>query len=1023
MENLEGSGSFHGWEPSELVRRTGLPGIARSQQSEQIRTLAAAVLQASASAQVAPQEVLIQAIHSVRHQIDLFGDTQQVSPLSFLTNLIGLTEIQAKRFSNLQEVFVNYLALFDAEISRLTEAHDYDTALRMLELLRNVVPDPSFIPMRKSKIYALRGQYQQSTAELEALLPMLPQTDSKARASCFAEIGRNYAACNNFLKAYESLCAALNLDPNNESYHREVLEILLNPAVLQQTGPAFIEGYFNSIASALQNEDFIFPQDAFKSLIQSLQRLYEHPSESVLQQPGTFRILTESALGAVSEILFRQGKYGLVQSLAQLGTPVFQTPLWRARIFALQGQYQQAAAEFESLLTSIPLSSSKDRADCLLAIGRNYAASGNIPKAYEAFCNAINIDPNNDAYHLELVQTLFNPLAIQRNGFIYIQDYISSLINASRHEGFQFSATAYQFLVSSLHSQGQSLPLGAPLEDLKKAANQLEIDWILKNLPTCSLSKLTEEDKQKLQPVIRFAIGNRELNKALGTKKTKTKLEKFLYSLSFYTQDSLHPIVSRINDSLDQTGLRLLRQNYDQLSQGIENLQRQLAHYLSTYRASYPEQELGAMQAWVAALTCLRYLPSVEQTLTTHRQALAQLATARLPQETIAQIVAASARLDEFAQARQQILARGAALLQDPSSQGPVRPQDMHIIEECDHHLVDKLDWCKPSGGFTDPVVLELHTDVAAARTLGKEAGSLLQILPSYMPGDVLVQDEVRYNAFTGSSKQLYSTLSPYRMSTWGSLLHGIVQKGVFGIQPFFTGAEKHTALVNAESGEMTKLEIVRKYRNEPLEFSTSLIDVCYRPKFMSQLTPEGLSAITEIYPGATQDQYEQWLSTLNAKCLYDHVTANTEEFEALQNDGMRAMLEWVRSKIPGVIEPYVSLTATKTSELYEFLAKHLRFHPVAPEQQEEFVKIFCSEFNARVIVAVQKHLDSMLNTMLSQKMPGHPPVSFFKPIIPPSFKLEAINPGRLKQIILASGYSEVPPPVAAQLLCGRRIN
>ncbi len=321
MDNLEGSVPVSGW-------LTGMWSFAQraapyQPKQEQIKALAESILRASSAAHIPPQEQLLASIKALQDEIKPFEDAQRLDFTSRCTNLVGITEISPARYSELQKIFVNYLALCEAEIGRLVAQREFSSAIAMLQALKPIVPDPTAICMRIARAYELQGDHLRAIAEYESVATALSQEVPQQRtslASCWAAIGQNFLALNDIPKAYASFCSAVNADYSVSSHHYDLIALLLHPMLLQEGGFEYIISYVNSLLDAVKTGDYSFPTDVFQFLIRSLQQKYEETGIS------EFQGIAARTLRRVGEILIHQKKLELALDIARFSFSTLRFP-------------------------------------------------------------------------------------------------------------------------------------------------------------------------------------------------------------------------------------------------------------------------------------------------------------------------------------------------------------------------------------------------------------------------------------------------------------------------------------------------------------------------------------------------------------------------------------------------------------------------------------------------------------------------------------------------------------------------
>lgn len=320
MENIESSVSPTGW----LTRLWNL-GRGRTTYEptdQKLKALAAQVLQESSTAGISPQQHLLESIHSVRKQISLFEIQENTDNSSRRVIEIGVRELGPKRYSELQETIVNYLALCEAEIGRLFQEKNFDSAVSILEALAPIVPDPTYIHMRIARAHELQHDHARAVTEYEAIATSLygRATDRQAQAACWAAVGRNALALGDCQKAYFGFLSAVTADYTCTSYHTELIPLLLRPDLFNERGVEPLILYVNTLLDAIKSEAIVFPEDLVNFLVKSLQAKYEETGISEFQGIAT-RMLRRAG-----DILIHQNKPQLALVVANLSMSVIRFP-------------------------------------------------------------------------------------------------------------------------------------------------------------------------------------------------------------------------------------------------------------------------------------------------------------------------------------------------------------------------------------------------------------------------------------------------------------------------------------------------------------------------------------------------------------------------------------------------------------------------------------------------------------------------------------------------------------------------
>ena len=244
------------------------------------------------------------------------------------------------------------------------------------------------------------------------------------------------------------------------------------------------------------------------------------------------------------------------------------------------------------------------------------------------------------------------------------------------------------------------------------------------------------------------------------------------------------------------------------------------------------------------------------------------------------------------------------------------------------------------------------------------------------------------------------------------TLLNDLVEKGVFAVQPYFTGQRTHTAIVLTQPDEtgsaaVCRAEVTGGFWIDPVDIAGSLTAVPYEPNFEAMLSEGGKGELQKHWDEKT---YLAKIQRLYASQLADFMNTNKKEFYRIENDCILAAYAYV-SKHPAMQAIFERYTPKQTEED--------RPRPLSEKDKEKLAgfqtKMFCSQFVTAITQAVLKEVNKALNKELKTKNK-----QYFAPMtLIPEKDYATMDPGALEEEI-KSHYSVAPFPFITRFLLGK---
>lgn len=325
---METMNSGQGWLAQlwQIVHPSAPPSLQQQEaavKDREIKEIADQVMQSSKDMNTDVHEMLLGHIRTLSDSLKLFADLGKVGPIAALTNAIGITEIHAARFNELQKTFMNYLALCESEISGFLQTKQYDKALSLLQGLSTIVPDPTYIYLKIAQIEALKGNRQQAISRINELIPQIsPSTPQgiMSKAACYSTLTALYSAEGNMEQAYQSALTAVTLYPSSEAYHTELLQVLTDPRVQIETQKQALLPYINAVIDSVTHGHLHVSDEYFQILASILQGAYEKTWDS------EFQGIALRALRRMSEYYVEQGNAPMAFALSSTAATLIRFP-------------------------------------------------------------------------------------------------------------------------------------------------------------------------------------------------------------------------------------------------------------------------------------------------------------------------------------------------------------------------------------------------------------------------------------------------------------------------------------------------------------------------------------------------------------------------------------------------------------------------------------------------------------------------------------------------------------------------
>lgn len=569
------------------------------------------------------------------------------------------------------------------------------------------------------------------------------------------------------------------------------------------------------------------------------------------------------------------------------------------------------------------------------------------------------------------------------------------------------------------------------------------------NKPRSKESKrlnFTGKERDFIAEFLVFARANKELNEYLVNKEPKTEVEESLCAYTWVTlrekQDCTQE-ATKVENILEETGLqtfrdichkteidrdgepKLARDCLDALFCESPNPDKYIGDFVSAYNEATKgktkrkegekeDPNFTELEELYSQMKFTPEIPKAKQQFSKNHLEIVTRVHNKLEKMKDSSFYIQSVRTKlnrayEMIVEYKEKLEKGINLKAQLEKAAKTAPQkislkELHLLEQ--FALFNGLFEILPKGMKQDER-LELSESSQQAATVLGDLDYLLQLLPSYEPGDIILDDEIMKKGFQGKKEsQVYSLQGGCLPPT--NLISDLATKGPFAVQPYFTGSRTHAAIAGVfpdKQGVATlrRQEILTDFEDEPVSLVETVTSVSYRPNFEKFLTEEGRTAVEAL----KKKDKDFSLSALYQKHLNSYMTRNREKFKTYQNDCFKAAnafiekLPWFPRKIIGLLQNRLMPQAPLTPEETKNLAKT--------------TKVFCSEFVAIIINDIRNEVEKELQEILkAKKIKAEGPL--FKKQI--SEKPELIDPGSLEKSI-SPYYDRQEPSLVTKLLLG----
>ena len=583
--------------------------------------------------------------------------------------------------------------------------------------------------------------------------------------------------------------------------------------------------------------------------------------------------------------------------------------------------------------------------------------------------------------------------------------------------------------------------------------------------------KLTSAEQPEFEQFLIRSLGDMALNRRLHSKAEKTAAEEKMETFTFNTRqmDACMTSVSAIEEALAQTGLQELAEKCTSYKLSEEELK----DFISSFDERSDEsvkaglQELRELQqklsvepsrlAWEDRLSPGRVhlLRQLREKVIETRMKIDGISTSTMPfslrRTEIENSIEYNIRLmqkvmDEIDKQLELVeeihegIADAARLESVPGQIPPLTLADLWNLDRLSK-IDDITKWVDVP---VSQKIKNILDSVSKVETLRSALDTLIDILPSYLPGDVLLEEEGMLKRYKGVGDLVFSEMSLVRHPAEAlSLYRTYLSKGIFAVQPYFTGSRMHANIICLQDGEFINCEAPLSYSGTKPTFENSLLNAVYRPNFLAQLTIEGRAALQRLFGPLQEGQLQELLLDLYSKSFTEFFVHNQEALEKIKVVATDAAKAFFRDLAQHVASPTQQLTNAVYSKVLSPVAQAvtavvgvprrilrgkrslpsggspLRATAVPTAEMFEMKdRMFCSEFASRVITEMERVVNEHLNQRLREKNPEAFPVQFLSPAIPLDIPRNSIHPNRLGSLLESSGaYTRAPLPLATRLL------
>jgi len=509
--------------------------------------------------------------------------------------------------------------------------------------------------------------------------------------------------------------------------------------------------------------------------------------------------------------------------------------------------------------------------------------------------------------------------------------------------------------------------------------------------------KLKEEEARIVESFLIFAHGNRDLNAFLYNKEPKTAAEELLCGFTYVTlEPDTTQQTEEVQTALNESGLQEISERFDEIKRhqgrferAVKDLdQEQLIHHLFPPLETYYER--------------FESIPEHKEKI---EAAIKELREEALSSDNRRAINTAANLLEAYHKALTRYENARADL---KSQQNPLSLAHLRAVQHTSrlYQLLNLFPAAATSRArLQNETLIGLKESTVEVSNILYALNNLLQALDSYRPGDIVLDDERRTKAFQGGKKPTYSKMGKGIVNQV-RMLKELSKRGIFAVQPFYTGGKTHAACVSISEGFLEKSEVVSDYSQEAVRFTEALTSVAYRPDYVNLITENGRKALENEWG---KENVQTRLTQIFAEELTEYLKENESDLKKMKNDAIKAanaFLIGLRKAVPVVARP--GLRAAERA----ILARA----PETQEEQEGVTKKFCSEFVSQLIDAVEQRVEARLKKEF-RNLP-----SLFKTI--GDVPYEEVHPNRLKSLIQKEHdgrvtYSKMPPPLVVRLLLG----